>query len=164
MASAHWKICLQKIRIFRKEEEWCPQRRLVEHKVSVVRGLMIVLWDRGLVLHSGSTAWCWNINTWETRDGGKGKVALFRKPVTWEGGGLLPQRAFSPSRGSWRGLKEMAGEMGGGLRTREGVQVVSHMWTWPWTDFLVSVAAVLKCSQALTFGKVWSFLLKASGL
>ena len=78
---------------------------MVEQKVSVVKGLMFVLQDRGPVPHSGSTACCSNINTRETGDGGEGKVALFRKPVTWEGGGLTPQRASSPSRGSRRDLK-----------------------------------------------------------
>lgn len=54
------------------------------------------------------------VNSGETGDVGKGKIALFRKWATWEDGGLIPQRPSAPSRGSQKVLKGNAQEKGGG--------------------------------------------------
>ena len=43
------------------------------------------------VLNSGSAALHLKINTRRTRDGGRGKVALFRKPAIWVDSGLVSQ-------------------------------------------------------------------------
>lgn len=74
------------------------------------------------------------IDTGETSDGGKGKVALFRKPATWQGGRLPSQRPSSPSRASPRLLKGKARERGGGCMQEKPVSGSSPEWTWAWTD------------------------------
>lgn len=45
-----------------------------------------MLRDRERVPNTGSPAYHVKINSQETSDGGKGEVALFRKPATWEDG------------------------------------------------------------------------------
>lgn len=59
------------------------------------------------------------IDAGETGDDGKGKVALFRKPATWEDGRLTSQRPSSPSRARPSVLKGKAQERGGGLHAGE---------------------------------------------
>lgn len=55
---------------------------------------------------------CLKANTWETSDGWKGKVALFRKPATWEGGELTSKDHLRSSR-LRRVLRERKGKIAG---------------------------------------------------
>lgn len=108
------------------------------------------------------------IDTGETSDG-KRKVALFRKPATWEDGRLASQRPSSPSRASPRLLKGKARERGGAACRRSQRPAATPEWTWAWTDvwhqgscFRVESGLICRRVESSTPQDQWSANLKGN--
>lgn len=108
---------------------------------------------RELVLNSGSAAWRLKISIQETSNDGRGKLALFRKPATWEYGGLLSQKASS-CRGRVEGVEGESVGSGSCMQAKQVHKCLVVRGHDPeWT-----------CRHLrLSSGDIWSFSLKANG-
>lgn len=119
-------------------------------------GLCTSVTGRRTVLNSGSAARSLKINTWETNNGGTGRLIYSEKAGNL--GWWWTNKPKTIFRRSQRVLKGKVRERGDGLCAGEvGVQIVSQMSIWSWTDLLVPGAAVSKCHQALSYVIVSSF-------